>query len=53
MINLMKNENDYTIIGITEAIHNINIQKDLNVKENLYPNHPDLIEKNILAYRHY
>jgi hypothetical protein len=46
-------ENDDTIIGITETIHNINIQEDLNIEEIQHPNHPDLIEKNILAYRHY
>ena len=46
-------ENDDTIIGISETIHNINIQEDLNIEEIQHPNHPDLIEKNILAYRHY
>ena len=46
-------ENDDTIIGITETIYNINIQQELNIEEIQYPNHPDLIEKNIVAYRHY
>jgi len=41
------------MLGITESIHNIIIQNVLNIEEILHPHHPDLNEKNILAYRHY
>lgn len=48
-----EDENDETIIGITETLHNINIQQEREIEEIQHPSHPDLVEKNILAYRHY
>ena len=45
--------NAWNIIGIMETLHNINIQQERVIEEIQHPSHPDLVEKNILAYRHY
>ena len=42
-----------TNIGMTEILHNIILQEDLNLGDIQHPCHPDLRSKYILAYRHY
>ena len=46
-------EGDETNIGMTEILHNIILQEDLNLGDIQHPCHPDLRSKYILAYRHY
>jgi hypothetical protein len=46
-------EADETKIGISEIIHNINLQENLNFEDIQHPCHPDVIQKYILVYRHY
>ena len=46
-------EDDEIKIGISEIIHNINLQENLNFEDIQHPCHPDVIQKYILVYRHY
>ena len=46
-------EGDETNIGMTEILHNIILQEDLNLGDIQHPCHPDLRPKYILPYRHY
>jgi len=34
-------ENDETVIGIKETLHNINIQQEREIEEIQHPSHPD------------
>ena len=43
-----ENENDQIVLGITETIHNINIQGDRDIEDIQYPTHPDIIENTIM-----